>query len=128
METFSENLRNKIKTLGLTHAEVARRCDLEVRRFHHYVVGDREPDLKTLVRIAAVLNTTPDALLGIAEAPTPPSDECDLLRSRLAVASLALDQRALQFVMIVVDAVISREREANVADAAKLGTKPQKRR
>jgi transcriptional regulator with XRE-family HTH domain len=128
METFSENLRNRIKALGLTHAEVARRCDLEVRRFHHYVVGDREPDLKTLVRIAAVLNTTPDVLLGIAEAPSPPSDKCDLLRSRLAVASLALDHRALQFVMIVVDAVISREREVTIADTAKLGTKPQKRR
>jgi hypothetical protein len=51
---------------ALSPPEVARRCDLEVRRFHHYVVGDREPDLQTLVRISAVLGTTPDTLLGVA--------------------------------------------------------------
>jgi transcriptional regulator with XRE-family HTH domain len=109
METFSTNLRNKITELGLTHAEVAKRCQLEIRRFHHYVVGDREPDLQTLVRISQVLNTTPDFLLGIGAIEEPP-DACDLLRSRLAAASVVLDQRSLQFVLIVTDAVISEQR------------------
>jgi transcriptional regulator with XRE-family HTH domain len=120
METFSTNLRNKITALGLTHAEVARRCDLEVRRFHHYVIGDREPDLQTLVRISAVLGTTPDTLLGVAEGTTgPPPDDCQRLRSRLAAASLALDQRSLQFVMIVVDAVILEQRAASGQERGK---------
>jgi transcriptional regulator with XRE-family HTH domain len=122
MDTFSLNLRTRIAALGLTHAEVARRCDLEVRRFHHYVVGDREPDLKTLVRISAVLNTTPDTLLGVAEDTDElPLDDCQRLRSRLAAALVALDQRALQFVMIVVDAVISEQRAVERPAAARGG-------
>jgi transcriptional regulator with XRE-family HTH domain len=109
MDTFSLNLRTRIAALGLTHAEVARRCDLEVRRFHHYVIGDREPNLQTLVRIAVVLDTTPDILLGVGTS-VEPTDACNLLRSRVAAASLTLDQRALQFVMIVIDALISEQR------------------
>jgi transcriptional regulator with XRE-family HTH domain len=118
METFSTNLRNKITALGLTHAEVAKRCQLEIRRFHHYVVGDREPDLQTLVRISQVLNTTPDVLLGIGAIEEPP-DACDLLRSRLAAASVVLDQRSLQFVLIVTDAVISEQRAASGQERGK---------
>jgi transcriptional regulator with XRE-family HTH domain len=94
MDTFSLNLRTRIAALGLTHAEVARRCDLEVRRFHHYVIGDREPDLQTLVRISAVLNTTPDTLLGVADGTAgPPPDNCQRLRSRLAACPTVYNDR-----------------------------------
>ena len=52
--------------LGLSNAEVARRLGMSERRYAHYVTGDREPDLATLVRISEVLLASPNALLGIA--------------------------------------------------------------
>ena len=62
-EYVAINLRNRIKSLKLTEAQVARACGLSERRFGHYVNGTREPDLLTFLTISSVLNTTPDALL-----------------------------------------------------------------
>lgn len=64
MELFATNLRDRAAELGLSNAEVARRAGLSERRYAHYVSGDREPDLATLVRIASVLQTNPNVLLG----------------------------------------------------------------
>jgi transcriptional regulator with XRE-family HTH domain len=61
MELFSKRLRERARLLGL--AEVARRAGLSERRYGHYVTGEREPNLETLIRISAVLGTTPDGLL-----------------------------------------------------------------
>ena len=66
MEQFTNNLRGRVHELGLSFAEVARRCGLPERRFANYAAGAREPDLATLVKIAETLATTPDALLGLA--------------------------------------------------------------
>ena len=64
MDLFAENLRKRAVELGISHAEVARRAGLSERRYGNYVSGRREPDLVTLVRIARVLETTPNVLLG----------------------------------------------------------------
>lgn len=64
MDLFSDNLRKRAAELGVSHAEIARRANLSERRYGNYVSGRREPDLATLVRIARVLETTPNALLG----------------------------------------------------------------
>jgi len=63
-------LRRRARDLGLSDAEVARRAGLSANRYSNYVRNDREPDLATLVKIAKVLATTPDSLLGIAQAPS----------------------------------------------------------
>jgi transcriptional regulator with XRE-family HTH domain len=64
MEAFASNLRKRAEALGISHAEAARRIGLSERRYGNYVSGRREPDLATLVRIADVLGTTPNDLLG----------------------------------------------------------------
>ena len=69
MQVFSNRLRLEAKALGLPDAEVARRAGLSERRYGNYVAGIREPDLATLVKIAAALSTTPNRLLGIEDAP-----------------------------------------------------------
>ena len=63
MLLFAKNIRKRAEELGLSNAEVARRAGLSERRYAHYVTGSREPDLKTLVKIAGVLQTTPNDLL-----------------------------------------------------------------
>lgn len=111
MDTFATNLRARIDELGLTHAEVARRCHLEIRRFHHYVVGDREPDLKTLVRIAEVLGTTPDVLLGLRKISGVPEDEASRLRARLSATAVLMDSAALRLLIKLADGVLAFARE-----------------
>lgn len=106
MENFAENLRARIEELGLTHAEVARRCKLEIRRFHHYVVGDREPDLKTLVTIARVLDTTPDALLGLVLPAKIGADEASRLRAKLSATTQMMEAPALRLLTTLVDGVV----------------------
>jgi transcriptional regulator with XRE-family HTH domain len=63
MDAFGENLRKRARHLGLSDAEVARRAGLSPRRYGFYVTGDREPDLRTLLRIAETLTCTVDHLL-----------------------------------------------------------------
>ncbi len=110
MESFAKNLRARIQELGLTHAEAARRCNLEVRRFHHYVIGDREPDLKTLLKIAEVLDSTADKLLRPGNAENLKHDDAARLRAKLSAATQTLDAASLRLLMILVDGVIAYSR------------------
>ena len=71
MEPFASNLRKRAEELGISNAEAARRVGLSERRYGNYVAGRREPDLATLVRIAAVLETSPDRLLSFGDPQTP---------------------------------------------------------
>lgn len=64
MDVFAQRLKQQARNLGLSDAEVARRCGLNERRYGHYVSGSREPNLETLVRICEVLGVTPNDLLG----------------------------------------------------------------
>lgn len=121
MEIFAENLRTRIAELGFTHAEVARRCDLEIRRFHHYVVGDREPDLQTLIRIAQCLATTPDALLGVASQTKISTDEASQLRAKLGATMLSMDPSALRLLSILADGVIGFVREEGASTVGRDG-------
>lgn len=63
MELFCQQLRLHARKLGLSSAEVARRAGISERRYAYYVTGDREPDLRTLLRISIVLGVTPNDLL-----------------------------------------------------------------
>lgn len=108
---FADNLRKRISDLGLTQAEAARRCGLENRRFHHYIVGDREPDLRTLVTISTVLGTTPDELLGVKPAITTDNDEVSRLRAKLIATAGIMDAPALRLLSIFADGVVSFMRQ-----------------
>ncbi|MGV2165181.1 helix-turn-helix domain-containing protein [Agrobacterium sp. 16-172Ci] len=104
MESFAANLKKRAKELGLSNAEVARRAGLTERRYGNYIMGRREPDLATLVRIATVLDSTPNALLDF-EKKTAALTGHDLLKAKIAAAANALPESDLEVVAIAIEAV-----------------------
>lgn len=104
MELFATNLRKRAEELGISNAEVARRAGLSERRYGNYVSGRREPDLTTLVRIAAVLATTPNDLLTERPGRAAQSPE-NFARTRIAAASTALGNDDLERVAIMIEAL-----------------------
>jgi transcriptional regulator with XRE-family HTH domain len=106
MDTLAKSLRKRAEELGLSHAEIARRVGLSERRYAHYVAGRNEPDLATLVRIATVLETTPNELLGFGKEIGRTKRE--LLRDRLSVAAKAMGDRELEMTVIQAEAVAAK--------------------
>jgi transcriptional regulator with XRE-family HTH domain len=107
MELFATKVRERAAELGLSQAEVARRAGITERRFGHYMSGRSEPDLQLLVRIAAVLATTPNHLLGVEpKAASKKSDEASRMRTRIAVACASMDEAALPLALTLVEAVL----------------------
>jgi transcriptional regulator with XRE-family HTH domain len=105
METFAAKLRKRAQELGISNAEAGRRIGLGERRYAHYISGAREPDLATLVRIAKVLETTPNELLGFGAEPK--RSKRAVLKDRLNAAANAMDERALDITVIQAEAVAS---------------------
>lgn len=103
MDALAQSLRRRAKELELSHAEVARRAGVSERRYGHYVAGRNEPDLATLLRIANVLQTSPNVLLGFdIEAD---KSKRRLLTERLNVAIHAMDDKELEITVIQAEAV-----------------------
>jgi transcriptional regulator with XRE-family HTH domain len=90
MDLFAKRLRERARQLELSDAEVARRAGLAERRYGHYVRGTREPDFKTLLRICAVLDVTPNDLL-LGDESLRRSSTHDRWLSRLVAAARGLD-------------------------------------
>lgn len=103
MDIFANRLRERAKQLGISNAEAARRCGLNERRYAHYTQGIREPNLQILVKIARVLGTSPDYLLGAAD-PRPPNTRT-VLMDRLASAAEALTEDELVTVVTQTEAL-----------------------
>lgn len=103
MDALARSLRRRAGELGLSHAEIARRAGVSERRYGHYVAGRNEPDLATLLRIAEVLQTSPNKLLGF-DAETDKSKR-GLLTDRLNAAAYAMDDRELEITVIQAEAV-----------------------
>ena len=102
MQVLGEQLRRRAKELDLTDAEVARRAGLSPRRYGNYVTGDREPDLRTFVRICKVLATTPDQVLGFDDARKKKSER-DRLIDKLLAAANGLDDKQLKLAVRQLD-------------------------
>lgn len=66
---IGQRLTQRIKDLGLTGNEVARRLGLGSRRFNNYMNDKREPDFIELVRICEELRTHPNYLFGFDDKP-----------------------------------------------------------
>lgn len=109
MESFARAVRERARRLELSHAEVARRCGLSERRFAHYAVGKREPDLATLVKIATALETTPNVLLGVENAAKRTGQDADL-RDGIAAGISVLVTVNLRLVKTVVDSLVQQQR------------------
>ncbi|MFC0218578.1 helix-turn-helix domain-containing protein [Pseudochelatococcus lubricantis] len=112
MEIFGSRLKQRAEQLGISNAEAARRCDLDERRYGHYVSGRREPDLATLMRIAHTLGTTPNWLLGLSpegEAATPRSSSID----RLVSVARAIPERELSLLVALAETMARHTRETH---------------
>ena len=107
MREFGERLRQRAQELELSDAEVARRAGLTARRYGHYVTGNREPDLHTLVRIFEVLRTTPDQMLGFGARAKKKSERAKLT-DRLIAAADVLDEGQLRIAVRQVEAILQR--------------------
>lgn len=103
MELFAKNLRRRAEELGISNAEVARRADLTERRYGNYVSGRREPDLATLIRVAGVLQTSPDVLLGLGPSG---KSKADLLRDKVMSAMSALGPTDREVVAACAEAIV----------------------
>ena len=106
MDTLAKSLRKRAEELGLSHAEIARRVGLSERRYAHYVAGRNEPDLATLVRIATILESTPNELLGFGNEMRRTGR--DRLTDRLNVAAKSMDDRELEITVIQAEAVATK--------------------
>jgi transcriptional regulator with XRE-family HTH domain len=124
MEIFVSRLRQRAKELGISNAEAGRRAGLSERRYANYIIGNREPDLATVVRIAKVLGTSPNWLLGFddADAAAEPST---LPLERLNFAARALSADDLRVLIAQAEAIVrlrasGRAEEGDVDRSASL--------
>jgi transcriptional regulator with XRE-family HTH domain len=115
MDQFAKRLRDRARQLELSDADVARRAGLSERRHGHYVRGAREPDFKTLMRICAVLDATPNDLL-LADAPSKRPSTHDRWLSRLVAASRKLDTNDVKLAVRQIEA-LAAHRTADQARA-----------
>lgn len=102
MVDLGKALRERARELGLSDAEVARRARLDVGRYGNYSRGSREPDFQTFLRICRVLQTTPNALLGVEEMGRNEQD-------RLLAAYNVLDEDGRQLAVRVLDAMAQHQ-------------------
>lgn len=110
MEIFAANLRRRAQELGLSNAEVARRVGLSERRYAHYVSGRNEPDLAMLLKIAEVLNSTPNLLLSL-DAEERDKSKRAVLVERLNAAAAVMTDDDLQAAVAQAEAVIAIRRK-----------------
>jgi transcriptional regulator with XRE-family HTH domain len=98
MRGFGERLKERAAQLGLSGSGVARRLDLDPTRYNRYENNVNEPGLETLVRIARILEATPNQLLGVEPMPPPPGtpDTREALLDALATAVRTLEDRELR--------------------------------
>jgi transcriptional regulator with XRE-family HTH domain len=109
MDIFAKNLRSRAQQLGLSNAEVARRVGLSERRYAHYVSGRNEPDLAMLLKIAEVLQTTPNDLLGY-ESNDQKQGNRAILIDRLKAAAAVMADSDLEAAAVQAEAVIGMRR------------------
>ncbi|UGX85516.1 helix-turn-helix domain-containing protein [Phyllobacterium meliloti] len=105
MEPLASNLKKRAAELGISNSEAGRRAGLSERRYGHYIANRREPDLATVVRIAKVLETTPNKLLSFGEDANDP-EPIERQRIRAAIRVLLPDD--LETVAIMVEALASK--------------------
>lgn len=110
MMGLGERLRARARQLGWSDSEVARRARLAQTRYANYVTDKHEPDLVTLLRICAVLETSVAEMLG--QASPVEGDEAEL-RSRIGAAVKVLDRASLFTAAVVLDGLVARQNIAS---------------
>lgn len=64
METFKDNLARELKKNKMKQVELARKTGLSAAAISNYISGINIPSKKNLIKIAQILNTTPQELSG----------------------------------------------------------------
>ncbi|MCP1199076.1 helix-turn-helix domain-containing protein [Notoacmeibacter sp. MSK16QG-6] len=108
MDIFAKRLRERADQMGISNSEAARRAGLEERRYGHYIAGRREPDLTTLTKIAEVLQTTPNWLLGVAGAHEDDPEKAAFI-DRFANAAKGMNAEELELFVIQAEAIAARK-------------------
>lgn len=75
------------KARGLSRADLAAACGLNIKTLGMYERGDRSPDLETLAQICRSLDTSADYIIGLEELPVAPTISAVLDPERLRLAS-----------------------------------------
>lgn len=96
-EEFGNRLRVLRKRIPLTQEELAEKLNIEPKTYSNYETGRRSPDLRTVVCLAHLLNTTTDYLLMGKENDTEPAD-CLMqkLDSVLSIVSMTANKLGVQ--------------------------------
>jgi transcriptional regulator with XRE-family HTH domain len=108
---FGNRLDERAHDLGLKGSEVARRAGIEPKTYNNYVRGERQPDLQSLVKIAAVLETSVDALLDPAAVLRARDARTFRAEKSISAACLELDYSDMHVVADVARALGARRRE-----------------
>lgn len=123
-QNWGERLRSRAQELGWSDAEVARRIGIPQRRYSTYVNMTREPNFADLMRICAVLGTTPDHVLGGVE---PSGDEHITGRAVAALRRMPPQHQKLALVSLEAMASIEIGKNSD-ATAAKPSKAPERKR
>ncbi len=83
MHTLGEKIAQLLKENTMSQRELAARIDSTEMTVSRYVRNERQPKAEVLARIAAVLNTTTDELLGRE---LPKDDESEYLKIHRLIA------------------------------------------
>ena len=70
-EILARRLRKCREDAGLTQIKVAIYCDITERAYQNYELGNREPKLGIIMRIAQFYEVSIDYLVGLTDDPTP---------------------------------------------------------
>ncbi|WP_297872070.1 helix-turn-helix domain-containing protein [uncultured Oscillibacter sp.] len=71
MSILQERLKQCRKEAGLPQIKVAIYCDITERAYQNYELGNREPKLGIIMRIAQFYGVSIDYLVGLTDDPTP---------------------------------------------------------
>ncbi|MDO8606153.1 MAG: helix-turn-helix transcriptional regulator [Phaeospirillum sp.] len=110
MARIGEKLRERAQVLGLSDTEVARRVGLSQSRYANYVLGKREPDFGTLVKICFVLGTSPNYLIGFGEELEDKSVSGQL-RREIRETLISMGEDALRTTLSVTAALVASQNQ-----------------
>ena len=110
MEIFADRIRRRTDELEISLAEVARRAGISDRSLSHYLGGRSEPNLATLIRLAGVLGTTPNDLLGIEPKADKKLSERDRLLKRACATIDQFETDRLRLIVAMLEAALAEGR------------------
>ena len=92
----AEKLRHYREACALSQRQVADALNIERSTYTKYETGDTEPNLNTIVRLAAIYNVSPTELLPMDAAEDPAMrDLIDTVHNNSPIYQLSKDERGL---------------------------------